>query len=308
MRKKWWILAGPLALVIGLFIFLPGTTVVYDSLVIDRPYYPLERKVVNLSAWPDWWPGRQVGDSSFEFNGHSLRIHTVLLNGFQARFERDSNHRVSYQFVAEAGAKTRLSLGVAYYHGFNPIERLIGFLQKGKYKAELQQWLRSVGDFFGDDVKLYGSAIEQGKVTDSVLMAVKEYYDHKPSVQELYALVADLEDYIERHQGTVNQIPMLHIYKETETLYIAMVAMPTSRALPVTDRFMVKRMALGNVLKGKVVGGENLVKQCEENLAAYARDHGRVAPAIPYQRWITNRLQQPDSSAWITELYFPVFY
>jgi hypothetical protein len=38
----------------------------------------------------------------------------------------------------------------------------------------------------------------------------------------------------------------------------------------------------------------------------YKDDYQRVSPAIPFYSLITDRLKEPDSSKWITKIYFPV--
>jgi hypothetical protein len=36
------------------------------------------------------------------------------------------------------------------------------------------------------------------------------------------------------------------------------------------------------------------------------QDHQRVAPAIPFQSLVTDRTKQPDTSKWVTRLYWPI--
>jgi hypothetical protein len=38
----------------------------------------------------------------------------------------------------------------------------------------------------------------------------------------------------------------------------------------------------------------------------YISDHERVPPAIPFLSLVTNRMLEPDSSKWITLIYYPV--
>jgi hypothetical protein len=87
-----------------------------------------------------------------------------------------------------------------------------------------------------------------------------------------------------------------------------MVAIATGLPLVTSERYLLKKMELGYILKGEVKGGVNTVKRALDNLASYAMDYDKTAPAIPYQLWVTDRQQQPDTTQWVTQLYFPIFY
>ena len=78
-------------------------------------------------------------------------------------------------------------------------------------------------------------------------------------------------------------------------------------SIDAAKNFQLKRMILGGILKGEIKGGFKTISNAERAFQNYMYDYNLSSPAIPYQLLITDRLQQPDSSQWITELYFPVF-
>jgi hypothetical protein len=67
-------------------------------------------------------------------------------------------------------------------------------------------------------------------------------------------------------------------------------------------------MFLGNILMAKVCGGEASIVNAQTELNHYVSDWQKIAPAIPYQSLVTNRLTITDTTKWITELYYPVLY
>jgi hypothetical protein len=190
----------------------------------------------------------------------------------------------------------------------NPFSKTMGYLRYFSRHREIKTWVDSVQGFFADTKKLYGIDIVRTRVTDPSLIALKQHFDHEPSLAEVYGLISELRSYIIAQGGKEKNRPMVNMYKETEKMYMAMVAIATDKELPTTDRFLLKRMELGYILTGTVLGGPALVKQGEENLSAYARDYSKVAPAIPYQLWVTDRMLQPDTTQWETKLYYPIFY
>jgi hypothetical protein len=308
MRKKLLIAVLIVVVLLGVLWVLPYPVVFSKTVLIDRPYQPFERSVVNLKTWDKWWPGKRVADSVFEYNGQQLHIDLVLLNGFQASTIGDSSKRYVFQFTPQAGSKTSITFATVDYTGSNPFSKAAGYLRYFSRRSEISTWVDSVKSFFADTKKLYGMDVTRTRVTDPSLIALKQYFDHEPSVAEVYGLIAELRAYIVSQGGKETNRPMVNMYKETENMYMAMVAIATNKELPATDRYLLKRMELGYILTGTVIGGPALVKQGEENLSLYARDYSKVAPAIPYQLWVTDRMLQPDTAQWETKLYYPIFY
>lgn len=308
MRKKLLIALLTVVVLLGVLWMLPYPVVFSETVLIDRPYQPFERNVVNLKAWKRWWPGKQVADSVFEYNGQQLHIDLVLLNGFQASAVGDSSKRFVFQFTPQAGSKTAITFATVDYPGADPFNKAAGYLRFFSRNREIKTWVDSVQGFFADTKKLYGIDIVRTRVTDPSLIALKQYFDHEPTVAEVYGLINELRSYIIAQGGKEKNRPMVNMYKETENMYMTMVAIATDKELPATDRYLLKRMELGYILTGTVNGGPALVKQGEENLGLYARDYSKVAPAIPYQLWVTDRQLQPDTTQWETKLYYPIFY
>lgn len=85
-----------------------------------------------------------------------------------------------------------------------------------------------------------------------------------------------------------------------------MVGLPASRDLPNTATMEQKRMVMGNILVAEVRGGDAGVREGMRQLEDYVSDHGMVSPAIPFVSLVTDRRQEPDSSRWVSRLYYPI--
>jgi hypothetical protein len=100
---------------------------------------------------------------------------------------------------------------------------------------------------------------------------------------------------------------MLHITKLFDNTYKTMVAIPITKAiLPASNQF-IKRMVKGNILVMEKKGGPFIIKSSQDMLAQFVSDHGLTSPAIPFQKLMTNRLTEPDTSKWITKFYYPIY-
>jgi hypothetical protein len=62
----------------------------------------------------------------------------------------------------------------------------------------------------------------------------------------------------------------------------------------------------GNILITEVKGGQNEITNAYKQIQNYVSDYNRSAPAIPFESLVTDRRKEPDSSKWITRIYYPV--
>ena len=59
-------------------------------------------------------------------------------------------------------------------------------------------------------------------------------------------------------------------------------------------------------MTGEVTGGQKEIEEAQKQMELYITDYQRSIIAIPFQMLITDRTREPDSSKWITRIYFPV--
>jgi len=72
------------------------------------------------------------------------------------------------------------------------------------------------------------------------------------------------------------------------------------------DSFIDEMMKAGNILVTEVKGGPSIINNAFKQMDTYVTDHERIPPAIPFLSLVTNRVQEPDTSKWITRIYYPV--
>ncbi len=63
----------------------------------------------------------------------------------------------------------------------------------------------------------------------------------------------------------------------------------------------------GKILSTEIKGGEYAVETGFKELSNYISDNQLTSPAIPFQSLVTNRVMEPDTSKWITKLYYPIY-
>jgi hypothetical protein len=88
--------------------------------------------------------------------------------------------------------------------------------------------------------------------------------------------------------------------------YQTMVAIPVNKPLPGRGPILAKRMVPGNILVAEVRGGTAAVEEGFRQLDAYVSEHRTRPPGLPFQSLVTDRRTEPDTSKWITRLYYPI--
>ena len=100
---------------------------------------------------------------------------------------------------------------------------------------------------------------------------------------------------------------MLHIKANDSTHFEAQIAIPVDKPLAETKTFSVKRMLKnGNILVTEVTGGNAQTDHAMTQLELYLSDHKYYPVALPFYMLVTDRMNNPDSSQWLTRIYYPI--
>jgi len=305
--KKWIWIGVVLIVSIALAILLiPSRLKISESIEVNRPLLPVEKRMTDARQWKNWWPGTQQDDSTFTLNSKVLHIENIFMNGFVA-ITTKPGETYRFSFVPNEKQTLFLTLEFEQDSGGNMLKKILNVLQKNQRQNEMRNWLQQVKGFFESDEKIYGLKITKNKVKDLSFISVKQVFDHNPAMVDVYGMIGELKDYIAQQNATETNHPIMHIRQTDSTNFEAMVAIATDRDLPGTERFILKRMVPGNILETKVTGGSATADHAESMLELYATEHRKNSPAISYQMLITNRMAEPDTSHWVTRLYYPVF-
>jgi hypothetical protein len=189
----------------------------------------------------------------------------------------------------------------------NPILKLQQWLRSKKIAEDMRTILQHVENFYVDEKKLYGIAVKEEAVKDSTLISTFKNTRRYPEVDTIYALVDELEAYINRFDAEKTGLPMLNVTRQTDSSYLTRLALPVNRQLPNDGNIQYRRLLYnGKILVTEVKGGPASVAMAIDELENFVSDHQKVAPAIPFQSLITDRRKEPDTTKWVTKIYWPV--
>lgn len=278
------------------------------SAVANMPFDAVSRLLSQPAQWHKWWPGKQTNDSTYLYDGQAVQVQTVLLNGFVGNMDmKGIPASINFQSMVGTDAQTQLQLGIRFQFSGNPLVRSWQYLKYLGARSSFNTFINHIKDSLSSVQNVYGFPIRMEKVPDSSLISMRKTFDHEPSTAEIYALIDQVKAYVASQNSKQVNPAILHVIKEDSLHYLTMVAVPVTGNLPGTEQFLLKNMMLGNIIVAPVTGGPQRIKACWEAVQNYIRDYRKTSPAISFERLITDRRREPDTSKWVTTINYPVF-
>ncbi|KAA9038176.1 hypothetical protein FW778_15615 [Ginsengibacter hankyongi] len=312
--KKWLIIVVVLIglLVTYAYVFLPKN--VNSSIVvkIHCVMNSASRYVMNETKWPKWWPGTIIHDSVsnkdiFNYEGCRYLITEIKYNAILIETQANGFSISGTMIFLPLNPD---SIQVEWKYGLettaNPINRLHLYWESKKINNNLLNIMKSMKAFLDKPENVYGMHIDQILVKDTLLVTTNFSSPQYPTTQKIYDLINGIKTYIALNHAKETNFPMLHIWQDSG-IYKSQVAIPVNVVIPQNHMYLIKRMVPGKILVGQVTGGAYTANEAIRQMGIFMTDHALSSPAIPFESLVTNRMEEPDTSKWITKIYYPVF-
>lgn len=267
------------------------------------------RNFMNLEMWRNWWPGKQINDTTFAFDNVNYIVKNLLANGVMLQAKSTNNLQYAYlQVSAINDTSSHIIFNIASSKPTSISEKIVQPFSKNEIGSSINLILDSVKRHFDNPINIYGFKATATTVKDPHLISIKKQYTKYPSSEDIYTTVKSLQAYASANGAAQTNPPMLNVHvSESGTGVDAMIAIPINIALPPKDDFQPKFMIQGVLLQAQIIGGAAKVQNAISQFENYLGDYKLSAPAIPYQSLITDRSVEKDSNKWITDIYQPVF-
>ena len=175
--------------------------------------------------------------------------------------------------------------------------------------ADIEAILRGLGSYLEDARKVYGiEIVEKGTQDDTLVVETSRTDSVYPTTEEVYSEVQKLERFVKEHGGRVTGHPIMNVTSGPGT-YKLRVALPVDREGKeegdMRYHSLPQRVPW---LEADVRGGELTVREALRQMENYIADHQKTVMAIPFLSLVTDRMAEPDTSKWVTRIYYPIFY
>lgn len=271
----------------------------------------LYRKLSTPDTWSEWWPGKIQQSNNgniYSMGGFTFTAEPPKVISLPFSVEgKNIICNSELTLVALDTDSTTLHIDMKVTTSSNPFKRVASYFDSKNLEASIAKLLLAIKNNYSIISKLYNYNIQKEIVVDSTLIFTAAETKEIPGTDFIYLLVDKLRNYIKNHSANETGFPMLNIYTQDSINYLVKVAIPVDRKLPDTKDIHYRWMlGGGNILTTEVKGGPSAIRKAYEQILYYISDYRRVAPAIPFESLVTDRRYEPDSSRWITRIYYPV--
>jgi len=289
----------------AVYLFIPRKIKIETAAPLNAALPGVFRTLINDSIWKKWWPG----ETPFTYNKQTYSIKRRLFNVFDIDIYSDKDTINSQMELVLINENTMTILWNAEQISSNdPFKRFIRHRHAKQTEKNMNAILQSLKTFLQKKENIYGVDIRETLVSDSALISTRRKFDHYPNAQEVDSMIQSLKKYISQNNAIEKNSPMLNVFELGNSRYEAMTAIPVDKALQKTNEFAPKFLLKGgNILEVKIQGGPYTIEKGLKELENYRADYKFDSPAIPYQLLVTDRAKEPDTTKWITRLYYPVF-
>ncbi|MBD0367864.1 MAG: GyrI-like domain-containing protein [Flavisolibacter sp.] len=312
--KKWIIsvFLFLLLLLAAVFVWIPDQLQIIKKIKVNATQTSVSRVLENKANWTRWWPGTSdVSRSKEEQFIYRNVIYTIVNNRFNGvdllLNNGERNIRSSLSLLPLLHDSIEVVWQSTITTGLNPLQKIAVYGTAKKLEKDIDSILYHLQLFLNKNENIYGSHIQQIIVKDTILIATRMTTSAYPSTREIYGLIEKLHQYIAQQGATEQNYPMLHVQRKDSSRYETMVAIPVNKGLPERPNLYQKRMVPGYILVTEVKGGPATIKAAFDQLENYISDYNKSSPAIPFESLVTNRMNEPDTTKWITRIYYPVY-
>lgn len=300
-------------LLLSVYLFIPAQLTVSKIVIAQANKSGVLRVLADESKWPQWWPDdkrtTQERNDIFYYNNFYYQFNKAFLNTIKVSIEnRQSQNSSSISVIPLNMDSVALEWKCVLHTGFNPIQKITAYIKARNIKRNMADILNHLASFVGDVKNIYGFSVRYTTLKDTVLVATKTVTQNYPSTKVIYSLVNKLKEYIASEGAKEVNYPMLNVYTKDSVTYQTMVGIPTNRELEGSgDIFNRHLVPMKNkILTTDVQGGPAAVAKGYNAIINYMNDHQLSAPVIPFAYLVTDRSKEPDTTKWMTRIYYPI--
>ena len=299
----------------SIYIFIPDRIMVSEVEEVESSERIVAKYLNSNENRQKWWPSSgQILDSTgfessvldyegykFDFRNPDYNFNEVLITNNSLK----TNSIITWDLSTKN--LIRIHWKVSIPASYNPVTRVFQYIRAHRLKSHMAFIMESFLKFIVNSKNVYGIHFEREIVQDTILATSNTISISYPKTSEVYNRINSIKKYL-REQGA-NQVnpAMLNISKNEQGAFQLIIAVPINRIVPPVQGILINRMVPGNILVAQIKGGPQSVAKGFNQMNLYLKDFKLVSPAMPFQSLITDRVDEPDTSKWVTKIYYPIF-
>jgi effector-binding domain-containing protein len=334
MRKKILLgILGILGIVVLLAIvgfFLPGNIEVSRSISVHAPAEYSFEEVDNLENWKKWsyWhsldPEMKLNFSDKRFGagafyswdgpetgkGKMTITESTPSSSIKADldFMEQGTAKSWYTFEPE-GENTKVTMGFSTDFGMNPIMRWMGATMfRSEMNKAFDYNLAKIKEL-AEAKPTYSVKITEEAITPVHYVGLAHTMspkDHEAVGKQMGKMYGELVGALKKSKVEIAGAPFCLYPKYSEESMDMVCALPVAANVKLPAKYPVKELAGGKAIKAVHMGTYENLTTTYTDLDKYIAFKKLTVTGAPWEVYITDPMTEPDTSKWITEVYFPV--
>jgi hypothetical protein len=247
-------------------------------------------------------------DTWNKLSDENITVSKRLVNTIELQVEHRGNQiPVSILLVPKSADSLNLFWKSQLPVTKNPISRIRQYGRASALHDKMTETLKRLQAFVTKTENVYGTHIVETSTKDTFLIATRFRTTHIPSNKTIYGHIEKLRTYAIATNATPVSSPMLNVSTRDSINFSCMVALPVNKIVQGNGDIFFVRMVPGRFLTTEVTGGPHTIRTTHKIMNQYFIDFKRMSMAIPFEYLVTNRLQETDTSKWVTKIFCPVY-
>lgn len=297
-----------IGLLVFIYGFIPSTITISKTASVKCIDKNVLLLLGNKQGWSKWLPKESSASEPIQYKDYQFKLGAATYTSviFEALKDADVIFN-EIGFVKDSVTKTKMSVTSSVATGVNPFDRFRKWQMMKAYETAIDGLLQQFIIFAEDKKNIYGVDITDGRIPDSLFISTRKKFDHHPTEADIYQLIDQLAVYANTKNAKQVNPPMMHVEQIDSSHFETMVALPVNKTIENEGNFLFKQMVKGNTLITEVRGGRATINNGLKALEQFKSDYQFTSPAISFELMITDRRAEPDTTKWVTRLYYPIF-
>lgn len=300
-------------LLASVYLFIPKEIIVSNLEHVESSERIIAKYLNSDSNRRQWWPltggAATTRDSSaLEYVGYKFDFETPDYNFNEVIIS--NNNLKAYSIITwDLSDKSLITIRwrASIQASHNPIMRVLQYIQAHKLKGHMTIIMENLLAFIVNSKNVYGLNIERSTIQDTILATSSMMSVSYPETPQVYKRIAFIKKHLQEQRATQVNPPMLNISRQGQKAYQAIIAIPANKIIKPDAGILINRMVAGNSLVAEIKGGPHTIAEGLKQMKIYLKDFKLISPAMPFESLVTDRLAEPDTSKWVTKIYYPIY-
>jgi effector-binding domain-containing protein len=311
--KKWavWLAVILILTFAIIYLFIPSKLTISVIRASGAPISVEFRQVSQQDKWEKWWrdaSGRpHISGEPFTYGGTTFRLRQIGYNAVGIEIEHDGIVLQSeMDLVSLNRDSTWARWNCQFAAGTYPLTRLRQYNRALDISRNMRAVLVNLKNFISVRQNAYDITVFKTTFVDTSMLSTRFISTGFPPVEKVYQHFDLLKKIIQEQKARITGYPMMNVRMLKTDSFETQLAIPTDRILQNKGNIFYRKMVPGHFLCAIVKGGRHTIDESMRQLEYFVKDNSMIQMASPFEQLITDRVNEPDSTKWITRIYMPV--